>query len=41
MEIVQPRELTDYRMAFGELMKMAVHGNAARALINTAINSLG
>ncbi|ULR50936.1 helix-turn-helix domain-containing protein [Streptomyces deccanensis] len=41
INVVQPRELADYRMAFGELMKMAVHGNAARSLINTAINALG
>lgn len=41
VNVVQPRELADYRKAFGELTKMAVHGNAARALINTAIDSLG
>ncbi|MBC9731023.1 helix-turn-helix transcriptional regulator [Streptomyces sp. TRM68367] len=41
VNVVQPRELADYRKAFGELTKMAVHGNAARALINAAINSLG
>ncbi|MFJ5305480.1 DUF5753 domain-containing protein [Streptomyces sp. NPDC088350] len=41
VNVVQPRELADYRKAFGELAKMAVHGNAARALINTAIDSLG
>jgi transcriptional regulator with XRE-family HTH domain len=41
LNVVQPRELADYRKAFGELAKMAVHGNAARALINSAIDSLG
>lgn len=41
VNVVQPRELADYRKAFGELTKMAVHGNAARALINAAIDSLG
>jgi transcriptional regulator with XRE-family HTH domain len=41
INVVQPRELTDYRKAFGELTKMAVHGNAARALINTAVTALG
>jgi transcriptional regulator with XRE-family HTH domain len=41
VNVVQPRELADYRKAFGELTKLAVHGNAARALIETAISSLG
>lgn len=41
VNVVQPRELADYRKAFGELTRMAVHGNAARALIETAISSLG
>ncbi|MEW2299151.1 helix-turn-helix transcriptional regulator [Streptomyces sp. NPDC006655] len=41
VNVVQPRELADYRKAFGELTKMAVHGNAARALIETAITFLG
>ncbi|WP_425579688.1 DUF5753 domain-containing protein [Streptomyces coacervatus] len=41
VNVVQPRELADYRKAFGELTKMAVHGNAARALIESAITSLG
>lgn len=40
VNVVQPRELADYRKAFGELAKIAVHGNAARALINTAIDTL-
>ncbi len=41
VNVVQPRELADYRKAFGELTKIAVHGNGARALIETAISSLG
>ncbi|MGW7824123.1 helix-turn-helix domain-containing protein [Streptomyces puniciscabiei] len=41
VNVVQPRELADYRKAFAELTKMAVHGNAARALISAAIDSLG
>ncbi|GHE27853.1 DUF5753 domain-containing protein [Streptomyces capitiformicae] len=41
VNVVQPRELADYRKAFGELTKMAVHGIAARALINSAISALG
>ncbi|MGV4986639.1 Scr1 family TA system antitoxin-like transcriptional regulator [Streptomyces sp. NRAIS4] len=41
VNVVQPRELADYRKAFGELTRMAVHGNAARALIEAAIDSLG
>ncbi len=41
VNVVQPRELADYCKAFGELTKMAVHGNAARALIESAITSLG
>jgi hypothetical protein len=41
VNVVQPRELADYRKAFEELTKMAVYGNAARALIDTAIDSLG
>ncbi|MHB9860663.1 helix-turn-helix domain-containing protein [Streptomyces sp. YIM S03343] len=41
VNVVQPRELADYRKAFGELANMAVHGNPARALIETAIHSLG
>lgn len=40
VNVVQPRELADYRKAFGELTKLAVHGNAARALIEAAIDSL-
>ncbi|MEU2440899.1 helix-turn-helix transcriptional regulator [Streptomyces rubradiris] len=41
VNVVQPRELADYRRAFGELAEMAVHGDAARALINAAITSIG
>lgn len=41
VNVMQPRELADYRKAFGELTKLAAHGNAARALIETAISSLG
>lgn len=41
VNVVQPREVADYRKAFGELAKMAVHGERARALINTAIDALG
>ncbi|MFP8884195.1 MULTISPECIES: helix-turn-helix domain-containing protein [Streptomyces] len=41
INVVRPSELADYRKAFGELMKMAVHGGAARALVNAAIGSLG
>ncbi|MEV6941146.1 DUF5753 domain-containing protein [Streptomyces sp. NPDC051172] len=41
VNVVQPRELADYRKAFGELTKMAAHGNAARALIESAIIALG
>ncbi|MFF3845772.1 helix-turn-helix domain-containing protein [Streptomyces sp. NPDC002328] len=41
LNVVQPRELADYRKAFAELAKMAVHGDGVRALINSAINALG
>ncbi|CAL9301946.1 helix-turn-helix domain-containing protein [Streptomyces sp. SudanB182_2057] len=41
VNLVQPRELSDYRRAFGELAEMAVYGDAARALINVAISSIG
>lgn len=40
INIVQPRELADYGRAFGELSKMAVYGDGARALINAAISDL-
>lgn len=41
INIRQPREIADYRKAFAELAKMAVHGDHARTLINGAINDLG
>jgi hypothetical protein len=41
VNVGQPRELADLRKAFGELTKMAVYGNADRALIDTAIDSIG
>jgi len=40
INIVQPRELADYGRAFTELSKMAVYGDGARALINSAISDL-
>jgi hypothetical protein len=36
----QPRELADYAKAFAGLAEMAVHGEAARALIQAAIDAL-
>ncbi|WP_055524513.1 helix-turn-helix domain-containing protein [Streptomyces graminilatus] len=39
INVTQPRELADYGRAFEELRKMAVHGDAARGLINSAIDS--
>ncbi|MDH6107918.1 transcriptional regulator with XRE-family HTH domain [Kitasatospora sp. MAP12-15] len=39
--VTQPRELADYHRAFAELAKLAVHGAAARALVTTAIDTLG
>ncbi len=39
--VTQPRELADYHRAFAELATMAVHGAVARALITTAIDTLG
>ncbi|WOI62550.1 helix-turn-helix domain-containing protein [Streptomyces fradiae] len=41
INIRQPREIADYRKAFAELAKMAVYGDHARALIDSAINALG
>ncbi|MBP5906157.1 helix-turn-helix domain-containing protein [Streptomyces sp. LBUM 1478] len=41
INIRQPREIADYRRAFAELVKMAVYGDRARALINSAISDLG
>ncbi len=41
INITRPRELADYFKAFGELARMAVHGDDARALIISARGSLG
>ncbi|WP_431781019.1 helix-turn-helix domain-containing protein [Streptomyces chumphonensis] len=41
IHVRQPRELADYARAFTRLSGMAVHGNAARALIRAALESLG
>lgn len=41
INVVQPRELADYRKAFEALSKMAVYGDRARRLITTAIDALG
>ncbi|EKX63922.1 XRE family transcriptional regulator [Streptomyces ipomoeae] len=41
INVVQPREVTDYGKAFAELSKMAVYGDRARRLITTAIDCLG
>ncbi|MFI2035042.1 helix-turn-helix domain-containing protein [Streptomyces bottropensis] len=41
INIRQPREIADYRKAFAQLAKMAVYGDHARTLINSAINALG
>ncbi|MGW5971239.1 DUF5753 domain-containing protein [Streptomyces sp. NPDC055186] len=40
INIRQPRELADYAKAFQGLARTAVHGDAARALIRAAIDSL-
>ncbi|MGK5641629.1 helix-turn-helix domain-containing protein [Streptomyces sp. URMC 126] len=40
VNVVQPRELTDYARAFGELSGTAVYGPAARSRIESAINAL-
>ncbi|MFE6625191.1 helix-turn-helix domain-containing protein [Streptomyces sp. NPDC057740] len=40
INVTQPRELADYAKAFTELAKMAVYGDAARALIHAAIDAL-
>ncbi|MFE2473468.1 helix-turn-helix domain-containing protein [Streptomyces mirabilis] len=40
INVTQPRELADYAKAFTELAKMAVYGDAARALIQAAIDAL-
>ncbi|MGW2511132.1 helix-turn-helix domain-containing protein [Streptomyces scopuliridis] len=41
MNITRPGEITVYLRAFRELSGMAVHGSAARTLIQEAIDSLG
>ncbi|MFD7453359.1 helix-turn-helix domain-containing protein [Kitasatospora sp. NPDC059827] len=41
INITQPREVADYLKAFRELATMAVHGDAARELIDSAIDSTG
>ncbi|MFF0550810.1 helix-turn-helix domain-containing protein [Streptomyces sp. NPDC004311] len=41
VNVLQPRELTDYRRAFDLLAQMAVYGDRARALINDAIDFFG
>ncbi|MGW1886554.1 helix-turn-helix domain-containing protein [Streptomyces sp. NPDC001970] len=41
INIRQPREVADYRMAFKELSKMSVYGDRARALITSAVDALG
>ncbi len=41
INIVQPRELTDYSRAFVELSKIAVHGDRARGHITAALDALG
>ncbi|MDT0449953.1 helix-turn-helix domain-containing protein [Streptomyces hesseae] len=40
VNVTQPRELADYRKAFGELSQMAVYGAPARALIESALCAL-
>jgi transcriptional regulator with XRE-family HTH domain len=40
INVTQPRELADYAKAFAGLAEMAVYGDAARALIAAAIDSL-
>ncbi|MFE6223739.1 MULTISPECIES: helix-turn-helix transcriptional regulator [unclassified Streptomyces] len=39
--VVQPRERADYAKAFGKLAQMAVYGDRARDLIQSAIQALG
>ncbi|MFF7633706.1 helix-turn-helix domain-containing protein [Kitasatospora sp. NPDC008050] len=41
INVTQPREVADYGRAFAELSSMAVHGEAARAHILAAVDSLG
>ncbi|NEE24736.1 transcriptional regulator, partial [Streptomyces sp. SID7982] len=40
IKVKQPRELADYAKAFAGLAEMAVHGGAARDLIQAAIDAL-
>jgi len=40
INVTQPRELADYAKAFTALAEMAVYGDAARALIQAAIDAL-
>ncbi|MFE6977225.1 helix-turn-helix domain-containing protein [Streptomyces sp. NPDC057682] len=40
IRVTQPREVADYARAFAGLAEMAVYGDAARALIHTAIDTL-
>lgn len=40
IKVKQPREIADYARAFAGLMEMAVHGDPARALIQTAMEAL-
>jgi hypothetical protein len=40
IRVTQPREIADYAKAFTALAGMAVYGDAARALIHAAIDSL-
>lgn len=39
IKVTQPREVADYAEAFAGLASMAVHGDAARALIQAAIDA--
>ncbi|MBD0695704.1 helix-turn-helix domain-containing protein [Streptomyces sp. CBMA123] len=41
IQVTQPREISDYARAFGELSKAAVYGDAARTLINEALATFG
>ncbi|EDY46159.2 regulatory protein [Streptomyces sp. SPB074] len=41
IKVTQPRELADYAKAFGHLADMAVYGDAARSLIQAALDTLG
>lgn len=40
IKVTQPREIADYMKAFAGLAEMAVHGDAARALIRAAMDAL-